>query len=182
MQKSSSKNQCADSSEKRFTKNSEGELSFLLESRQSKTTKNSTYMAVSTFKGTCENKVGFQIHTLQKTRDYSKNRNCFSQGKFNRFHIVIAFAISFFSCNDFTDNRRHEIQASPYNVLRHIYITPISSKILTTRYLLAEPSIENFDVTVCTFDDKHRAAQLLHDDLSRRHVYLLLDRQRPDRV
>ena len=33
---------------------------------------------------------------IQKTTDYSKKRNCFPQGKFNHFHFVIAFAITFF--------------------------------------------------------------------------------------
>ena len=51
MQESSSENQSADASEERFIKISERELNFLLESRQSTTTKNSTFMAVSTFKG-----------------------------------------------------------------------------------------------------------------------------------
>ena len=59
MQESSSANQSADGSEERFTKISERELNFLLESHQSRTTKNSTFMAVSTFKGKYENKLGF---------------------------------------------------------------------------------------------------------------------------
>ena len=59
MQESSSENQSADGSEERFTKSLERELNFLLESRQSRTFKNSTFMAVSTFKGRHQNKLGF---------------------------------------------------------------------------------------------------------------------------
>ena len=59
MQESSSENQRADGSEERFTKISERELNFLLESRQSRTTKNSTFVAVFTFKGRYQNKLGF---------------------------------------------------------------------------------------------------------------------------
>ena len=44
MQKSISENQSADGSEGRFTNISERELNFLLESRQSRATKNSTFM------------------------------------------------------------------------------------------------------------------------------------------
>ena len=59
MQESSFENQSADGTEERFTKISERELNFLLESHQSRTTKNSTFVAVSTFKGMYQNKLGF---------------------------------------------------------------------------------------------------------------------------
>ena len=60
MQKSISENQSADGSEGRFTNISERELNFLLESRQSRATKNSIlFYAVSTFKRRYQNKLGF---------------------------------------------------------------------------------------------------------------------------
>ena len=31
----------------------------------------------------------------------------------------------------------HEIQAKPYNILRHFYIRQISSKILTTKFAIS---------------------------------------------
>ena len=67
MQEPSSENQLSvDASEGRFTTISKRELNFLLESRLSRSTKNSTFMAVPTFKGRYQNKIDFKIHTFAK--------------------------------------------------------------------------------------------------------------------
>ena len=108
----------------------------MLESRQSRTTKNSTFMAVPTFKGRYQTNPAFKYTLYKRLQTIVRNnRNCFPQGKFNHFHIALPMAMPsvFFMPWLY---RRYEIQAKPYNILRHFYITPISSKILSTKYPL----------------------------------------------
>ena len=66
-------------------------------------------MAVSTLKGGTKTNSAFKYTLYKRLQTIVRTEiACFPQGKFNHFHIVIAFAmaISFFSCNDFTGDMK----------------------------------------------------------------------------